>query len=631
MATLTLFTAAAMFLILPEAADARAGGGGGGGFSGGGGGFGGGGGGFGGGGFGGGGSAGAGLGSLAVAGVIWFLLEVFAVWPWAKDRRIRRGRRAQSAEQLAEQLKGVLAHDPGFDADRFLDRVGRAFVRVQEAWSRQDLSPVRAALSDGVHQRFRLLLDMQSLRGERNVMEDVRVRDAAIAAAVTSERFDAVTVRFEASAVDYRVAVETGRVVPGTRREETFVEFWTFLRRASAGGPRVGGTGSLEGACPACGAAAEVRDVARCGACGAWMNSGAHDWLLAEITQRSDWKLPEPLGAAPLPGDPSFCAAFAEDAASVVFWRLRAAEVFQDAGYAAPVVHPLCGERDAVRRRIAEGRFVEEPSVMDVDLLAVRPGEGDTPDRVDLKVRWWGEWRTGDPSNLRTDAPDSALFAQRYTLRRDRGVATAPEAGFAASACPGCAAPVAVSREGRCGYCGEMLCDGSRGWVLESVGTLLDYWHGGGPGEAKESTSEVVQEVRAARPLAVPGREPHHDRALDLAAVAWAANADGELTASEAKGFRRTAAAFGLPADEADAILNSAGREDFTVPENPRDARRLLDAVVRGVLLDGRLGRGEKALLRRFASGGGLAAADVKLSVRKQRAELHRLSRGRGG
>ena len=55
-----------------------------------------------------------------------------------------RARRRKRSQELARRLCDAGAD---FDEARFLRRVRRAFQRVQDAWSQQDLSPVRAFLS----------------------------------------------------------------------------------------------------------------------------------------------------------------------------------------------------------------------------------------------------------------------------------------------------------------------------------------------------------------------------------------------------------------------------------------------------------------------------------------------------
>ena len=58
----------------------------------------------------------------------------------------------------------------------------------------------------------------------------------------------------EASAIDYRVSLKDGRRTEGSTSSESFVEYWSFLRRRGASTkPEI--RGLIEGNCPNCGSA----------------------------------------------------------------------------------------------------------------------------------------------------------------------------------------------------------------------------------------------------------------------------------------------------------------------------------------------------------------------------------------
>src|SRR5690606_22202172 len=122
------------------------------------------------------------------------------------------------------------------------------------------------------------------------ILQNVRVHGVELAAAAATEQFDTLHMEIHASATDYQVRVDSGREVAGTRRAEEFVEFWSFHRRHGAQTQSRGG--SIEGQCPQCASPLQIVDKAQCEACGAWVNSAEHDWVLAEITQQSEWRLP---------------------------------------------------------------------------------------------------------------------------------------------------------------------------------------------------------------------------------------------------------------------------------------------------------------------------------------------------
>src|SRR5262249_35452521 len=103
---------------------------------------------------------------------------------------------------------------------------------------------------------------------------------------------------------------------------------WSFLRRKDAE-TRLG-DGLIEGTCPNCGAKIEMNQNANCAHCGAMLRSGLFDWVLTEITQESEWagsdRTDLPSVRTLVARDPEFNLQDLEDRASVMFWRLAAAE-----------------------------------------------------------------------------------------------------------------------------------------------------------------------------------------------------------------------------------------------------------------------------------------------------------------
>ena len=108
-------------------------------------------------------------------------------------------------------LEGIRQRDANFSVEQFLVRVDKAFEKIQVAWSAQQLSPVRPFVSDGIYERFQLQIQEQKDLGYRNVMDDVRITSHSIARASSDQHFEELTVRFQASATDYRVDLKLGR------------------------------------------------------------------------------------------------------------------------------------------------------------------------------------------------------------------------------------------------------------------------------------------------------------------------------------------------------------------------------------------------------------------------------------
>src|SRR4029077_18688564 len=109
-------------------------------------------------------------------------------------RTIRRGEALQTQTDRERALALLESRDPPFAEPNFIDRVSRAFLKIQEAWSRQHLGAVRPFISDGIRERFTLQFKMQEAAGYRNQLDAVEIRQARIAAIASDSQFDTIHV-----------------------------------------------------------------------------------------------------------------------------------------------------------------------------------------------------------------------------------------------------------------------------------------------------------------------------------------------------------------------------------------------------------------------------------------------------
>ena len=71
--------------------------------------------------------------------------------------------------------RDIQAKDPDFDPETFERRIRGAFTKIQQQWCQQNLDPVMSWLSDGVAERWQVLLDEQKARGERDQIDDLHI------------------------------------------------------------------------------------------------------------------------------------------------------------------------------------------------------------------------------------------------------------------------------------------------------------------------------------------------------------------------------------------------------------------------------------------------------------------------
>jgi len=533
---------------------------------------------------------------------------------------IRRGSVAASTSRASDLADQIRAGDPAFDAAAFDARVRAAFVAVQDAWCAQDLTSIRAFVSDGVYERFSMQIDEQRSLGYRDKMDALNVSASRIVHVGFEGAFDAVTVRVTASAADYRVSIATGDRVSGSTDPSYFAEFWTFLRRRGAKS-RVDARGLMEGNCPNCGDALDGNQFADCRSCRARLRSGEHDWVLVEITQDGEWAPPS---ARTLPGvaelvaaDPAFCVEELEDRASVAFWRWATAMRVGDA-------KPLAGvASDDVVRAVAATcatsagarRYVGECGVGGVELLGVARDDG--VHHALLEVTWSGtefESRAGAaPRRLDRTGVRSWLFV----YERAAGAKTRIADSFSSAHCRGCGAP-AEGTSTVCAFCGQALVDVNAGWALARMTTRFD--------AAGRVLLERLHAAADAPHAAAPPRAPSLVPAGVLAWAARVAASDGVVDGKERAGLELLARRAGVAPSRVDEIVRDAlapGGDAEVAPPTPQAAREWVECAARIALADGVISDAESALLLRLAAPAEMSGADVRVLVNRVRAETY--------
>jgi uncharacterized tellurite resistance protein B-like protein len=598
--------------------------------------------------------------------ICWFLYKAYNTVDDSQiTRTIRRGSEAADARRLAAGLLALREADPMFDETTFLERAATAFTKLQAAWSVQDLSAVRPFISDGIHERFNLQFLEQKDAGYRNVMDQVRVMDRAIAEVRLEGGFDVATVRILADAIDYRASLANGKRVGGSSSSEAFVEYWSFLRRRGA--TTAFKPGLIEGHCPNCGTPIEMNAGAKCVSCGALLRSGQYDWVLAEITQDSEWSPADdddgdgsdlPGIAALRAADPAFCLQDLEDRTSVMFWRKAMADRIGKSDPLRKVATDDFTQRYTAELQSATDAqsrartFSGECAVGAVITLGVMPatagdgdGQGPVMERAVVEVRWAGRPYVAKPGAPPHANGESALARSLFVLGRKPGVKTDADAAVSSAHCPQCGAPVTTDIANACQFCNTILNDGARGWVLldiagrsapagrallselEAHATTAD----APPVQPAEMSDTAVAGFAPippplpARPtVPVPPPLPT-SRAGLLEWMTQAVVADGVVTDQERDLLTKAAARQRVSPEQLDAMITAASTGQLSLP-SPRDrneAEQWLTAMANVALADGKIQREEFNLLRSLGDRFGLSAKDVDLLIRQERGRMY--------
>jgi predicted lipid-binding transport protein (Tim44 family) len=121
--------------------------------------------------------------------------------------------------------------DRSFAPDRFLKTAQDIFFKVQGAWNKQDVAALNALCGAELVKTWEEELGALRVRGHKNKMENIALRESDITEVWTESGEDYITVRLQANLLDYTVDGKSGEVVSGSDSQPIeFEEYWTFTR-----------------------------------------------------------------------------------------------------------------------------------------------------------------------------------------------------------------------------------------------------------------------------------------------------------------------------------------------------------------------------------------------------------------
>jgi len=127
--------------------------------------------------------------------------------------------------------------DPSFDANSFLKTAQDSFFKIQGAWNKQDTTVLRTLCGGELMKTWEAELAQLKLRGQKNRMDNIALRESEITEVWTENGEDFITVRLHANLLDFTVDEKSGNVVVGSDSEPVqFEEFWTFSRPVGPNG-----------------------------------------------------------------------------------------------------------------------------------------------------------------------------------------------------------------------------------------------------------------------------------------------------------------------------------------------------------------------------------------------------------
>lgn len=519
----------------------------------------------------------------------------------ALDRAEAERRTTVSATAVTGWVAALKTKDPQFDLVAFFDRTRKLFLETQEAWFKRNLEPVRRHLSDATFQRLAVQLKILDAQGVRDAIAEPKVLDLQIIGLEQNEFFDTVHVRVKAQLRDEDAPAnatdEQARALAMKKAPEQFMEVWSFVRKP--GVQTKVGEDSFQGKCPNCGAPFAGGAANTCEFCNAIVNSGNYDWVLAEITQGSEYapahETAEGLAKA-RQSDPGLSTEMLEDRASLAFWKWVEAQVTGDTTHLTKLAVPgflqsLKSDLDALKAAGKRKVFLE------CAVGAVNTRKLSSQGELDLasvEIRWSARIGVAAAGQKPPNLPSQP---QRWVLilQRKSGAKTVTENGMATNRCPTCHAPLTNNGQPSCEYCGTLLASGDKDWVIQDFGGW-EWWRT----NLGKSSGTSPQPV-AAR---VPDREERERLVYMMAAMAMA---DGVVDAKERQLLKMASDRWGVPWANVELALNAGpGLFDKLLTRGSVEAEAFMKELVAVALVDGKIDAKEKKMLQVAAGHLGL-------------------------
>ncbi len=521
----------------------------------------------------------------------------------AIDKAEAERRTSVSASAVEGWVAALKAKDPNFDLMKFFDRTKREFLELQDAWFKRNLEPVRKYLSDATFQRLVTQLKLMELLGVRDAIADPQVVDLQIIGLEQNDSYDSVHIRVKAQLCDDDAPAnftdEQALALARKKKPEQFTEVWTFVRKPGTQTKVEGDTS--QGKCPNCGAPFEGGAANTCEFCGAIVNSGNYDWVLAEITQGSQFQphpmVPEGFAKA-RQSDPSLTTEALEDRASLLFWKWVESQTLSDAGRLAKVAVPAfqAEVKGGIDHLTAQGKqkFFVECAVGGVNTQQLTQANG--KDIAAVEIKWSAKIGIGPKGGKPPALPSQP---QRYVmlLERASGAMTSADHGMSTNRCPNCSAPLTDNGQPSCEFCGALLSSGEKDWVMQDFGSW-EWWRSKGGQPATSRASPAAQKV--------PDKDERERLVYLMCAMAMS---DGVVDAKEKALLKMASERWGVPWANVELALNAPPNSMFNklIVKGSTEAESFLRELVQVALADGKVDAKEKKMLEAAAAHLGLS------------------------
>lgn len=482
-----------------------------------------------------------------------------------------RGKRQQSVLNKVSKLDDIQVSQSkitsqtqrfsNFNPQEFQQKVGFAFTEMQQAWSKKEIGKIRRFISDGVYQRLNAQIMMMDALSQSNIIEGLNIIETKIVNAYTENDYELIEMKIAAHVRDKFVSEKFPRL--NQSFSETFVEYWTFIRKQSASGADL----YFSNKCPSCHheLPQDLGEVAVCPACGTFCNLGDYDWVLSEITlavdyalsgqhQQNKQKITERLGAW---GDLATVPQMIEDKASNAFLQIRIAAAMND----AKRVRRFSDDHffNQFERTGGEGFLFNRLYLSSVSLVNLFE-----QDEFYFAVcQIMSHEQTAVIQNNKLKMQSGMMNTEYYlVLKREIEGAVNQQSVFSHK-CVNCGGSVEDSLDLECPFCGQLLNNAKLDWLVYDLLSAESYRN------IRARFGESLLSERQERSMETQRMRPR-DYSINNLIVILAC--DGDLSDKEKQSLRQIARSFGYNVKRIEALWenNQVSRMAIMIPQDEK-------------------------------------------------------------
>ncbi len=480
----------------------------------------------------------------------------------------------------AKGYDNFLKNNPDFNEETFKANVKTAFLKIQEAWDKQDISGVRRFISDGVYQRFNTQFKMMKLLKQHNKLEDVNVKNIYIDQVDSDGLYDIIHVAINATITDNFVSEMDKSLNSGGSEE--FVEYWSFLKKRGKPRKDIYETDN----CPSCGAPlpSDMGELSRCASCGTQTNSGEFDWVLSEITQADDYISSNPkLDKSDslnekirdlIDDNEDFSVQLVEDKASNGYLQIITSIAYNDPSIMRRFVNDNVFEK--IKSRMT-GEPVAYNRIFLNDVYLVGVSESGNLNNLYIAIK--SSSQRVAVKNGKAVKIDAVLMSNNevVVMSRDKNAA-ASKGSIYAHICANCGAPVQNSLKLKCEYCDMPLNSTSNEWIITDIMSLSEY-----QSFRSDNSGSMSYDVN---PSLIDKLMDVRDYAFNNVMVVIAA--DGDMSEEEHAFAMELASKWGYNVEKIEPLFDMAlnGNLVIKMPEEQKKRNKIYKLMVKAAEID---------------------------------------------